>query len=77
MDASLSDPATLLESARALYPALRARAKSVEAARKISPDSFNEMKQAGLLRMTQPKAYGGTAMPYYVFCEAVMEIAKG
>ena len=77
MDAAISDPAQLLESARALYPKLRERASQVEAARKISPDSFQEMKEAGLFRMTQPKAYGGAQLPYHVFCEAVMEIAQG
>ncbi|MBT6290040.1 MAG: flavin-dependent monooxygenase, partial [Rhodospirillaceae bacterium] len=77
MDAAISDPAQLLESARALYPKLRERASQVEAARKISSDSFQEMKEAGLFRMTQPKAYGGAQLPYHVFCEAVMEIAQG
>ena len=77
MDAQSTDPDFLLERARALYPALRERAAGVEAARKISPDSFNEMKQAGLFQMTQPKAYGGWALPYHVFCQAVMEVAQG
>lgn len=77
MDLANSDPVQLLASARALYPKLRSRASQVEAERKISPDSFGEMRDTGLFRMTQPKAYGGAQLPYYVFCEAVMEIAQG
>ena len=68
---------TLLASARAMYPALRARQRRCAEERKVPDETIDELEAAGLFDVTKPREFGGIEMPYYVFCELVMEIAKG
>lgn len=74
---STPDPATLMDSARAMYPRLRERANRCAQERKVPDETVAEMEQAGFFNVTKPHEYGGYEMPYYVFCELIMEIAKG
>ena len=71
------DHAELLERASAMYPVLRERAERCAELRKVPDDTIAEMEAAEFFKVTQPKEFGGLEMPYYVFCELVMEIAKG
>lgn len=66
----------LLDRARDMYPTLRARAGAAAQARRVPDETVSEMEAAGLFKVTQPREYGGYEMPYHVFCELVMEIAK-
>ncbi|MXW85270.1 MAG: hypothetical protein F4Z55_04900 [Boseongicola sp. SB0667_bin_21] len=67
----------LMHHARAMYPVLRERAARCAACRKVPDETVAEMEAAGFFKVTQPKEYGGFEMPYHVFCEIVMEIARG
>lgn len=67
----------LLKRAKDMYPRLRERADRCAADRKVPDETVAEMQEAGFFRITQPSEYGGYEMPYHVFCELVMEIAKG
>ena len=60
-----------------MYPALRARQRRCAEERKVPDETVNELEVAGFFNVTKPREFGGFEMPYYVFCELVMEIAKG
>ena len=47
--------AQLLDRARALVPTLRERAEECEQLRQIPPQSIQDMKDAGLFRVLQPR----------------------
>lgn len=67
----------LLNDARAMHPVLRERAGRCAEDRKVPDETVAEMEAAGFFKVTQPKEYGGFEMPYCVFCEIIMEIARG
>jgi 3-hydroxy-9,10-secoandrosta-1,3,5(10)-triene-9,17-dione monooxygenase len=64
----------VLESVRELTPLLRERAADAEAARRLPDESVKELKEAGLIRLLQPKRYGGHEADPRVFFECVMAI---
>ena len=74
---TVPSPADLRNHARAMYPVLRERAGRCADDRKVPDETVAEMEAAGFFKVTQPKEYGGFAMPYYVFCELIMDIARG
>lgn len=69
--------ASLMESAKAMFPVLRERADQCAADRKVPVETVAELDKAGFFNVTKPREYGGYEMPYYVFCELIMELAKG
>jgi 3-hydroxy-9,10-secoandrosta-1,3,5(10)-triene-9,17-dione monooxygenase len=68
--------ADLLDRAKAMAPALRERAFAAENARRIPEETIRELKQAGLFRVLQPKAYGGFELDPQVFLEIGMIIGS-
>jgi 3-hydroxy-9,10-secoandrosta-1,3,5(10)-triene-9,17-dione monooxygenase len=68
--------ADLLDRAKAMAPALRERAFAAENARRIPEETIRELKQAGLFRVLQPKAYGGYELDPQVFLEIGMIIGS-
>jgi 3-hydroxy-9,10-secoandrosta-1,3,5(10)-triene-9,17-dione monooxygenase len=69
-------PEDLLDRARALAPVLRERAFAAEQARRISVETIDDLKAAGLFRALQPKKYGGYELDPQVFLEAAMIIGS-
>jgi alkylation response protein AidB-like acyl-CoA dehydrogenase len=67
----------LLDRAAALVPALKERAADCEAARCVPVESVAAFKQAGLIRMTQPRRFGGAAQGWDVLCETSTVLATG
>jgi len=67
----------LVECARALIPALRARARQAEREQKIPDDTIADMQQAGLFRALQPKRFGGHEVDLRTFFEIQMALAEG
>ncbi len=67
----------LVERARAMIPALRARAKQAIADRKIPAETIAEMKAAGFFRILQPRRWGGYEMHPNVFFDVLKLIAEG
>src|SRR5688572_6349350 len=74
MDASPDD---LIGRARALVPALRARAAATEAARRMSDDTMTDLRAAGLFRVLQPRRHGGLEGDLDLFARLVLEIGRG
>lgn len=69
--------AVLLERARALVPALRERADECERLRHIPPQSIQDMKDAGLFRVLQPRAFGGYEMDFSTYVKLSIELGRG
>ena len=65
-----------LAAVRDLLPALTARVADAEAARKVPAESVKELQQAGVLRLLQPRRWGGREAHPTVFYEAVATIAS-
>ena len=67
----------LVERATALVPMLRQHAASAEKARRVPQESLEALSQAGIFRMTAPKAYGGIEADFQTQCDVLAEIARG
>jgi len=70
-------PEQLIERARAMVPALKARSDAATAARCIPAETIREMQEAGFFRVLQPKRHGGYEMDPQVFYEIQMTLAEG
>ena len=64
----------VLERVRELTPLLRERAVDAEAARRLPDESIKELKETGLVRLLQPKRYGGFEADPRLFFESIMAI---
>jgi 3-hydroxy-9,10-secoandrosta-1,3,5(10)-triene-9,17-dione monooxygenase len=66
-----------IASARELVPALRERAAGSEAERTIAPDTLRDLHKTGLLRILQPKRWGGMELDFVAYVDIAFEIARG
>src|SRR3954451_13648680 len=71
------DELALLERARALVPRLAERAPAATAARNIPADTLAEDHQAGILRVLQPRRFGGLQGRFSLFSRIVEELTFG
>ena len=62
----------LLERARGMVPALKARAEAATAARALPEQTIREMHEAGFWRVLQPRRYGGYELHPSVFFDIQM-----
>jgi 3-hydroxy-9,10-secoandrosta-1,3,5(10)-triene-9,17-dione monooxygenase len=67
----------LLERARALIPRLAERAPAAAAARQLPPETIAEFHAAGILRILQPKMFGGLQGRFSIFSRIVEELTWG
>jgi 3-hydroxy-9,10-secoandrosta-1,3,5(10)-triene-9,17-dione monooxygenase len=67
----------LVQRAAALVPMLRARAADAERARRVAPETFDALADAGIFRMTAPVRYGGSEVDFQTQCDVLAEIARG
>src|SRR5437764_7024510 len=67
----------LLDRARALIPALAERAPAAAAARKLPARTITEYRDAGILRILQPKCFGGMQGRFSLFSRIVEEMTYG
>jgi 3-hydroxy-9,10-secoandrosta-1,3,5(10)-triene-9,17-dione monooxygenase len=63
--------------AQALVARLRSRAAKVDAERHIPEESIAEISDAGLFRISAPRAYGGSQLGIAPLVETVATIASG
>ncbi len=68
---------TLVERARAMIPALKARSEAATTARALPAETISEMQQAGFFRVLQPKRYGGYEHDPQVFFDIQTTLAEG
>lgn len=67
----------LVDRARAMIPALKARAKHCTDARNVPAESIAEMQKAGFFRILQPKRFGGYEMHPNTFFDVQKQLAEG
>src|SRR4051794_35174777 len=77
-DSALSeDELALLGRARALVPRLAERASAATAARNIPAETIAEYHEAGILRILQPRRFGGLQGRFSLFSRMVEELTFG
>lgn len=67
----------ILNRARALIPRLAERAAACTAARVVPDETIAEYQAAGILRILQPKRFGGLQMRFSLFSRIVEELTFG
>ena len=67
----------MLERARALIPLLAERAPAAAAARQLPPQTIAEYHAAGILRILQPRRFGGMQGRFSLFSRIVEELTYG
>ena len=75
--AALADPAAALAAARALVPALAARAADHDAAGTFPAADFADLRTAGLLGLMVPPRLGGPGAGFADYVEVAMELGAG
>lgn len=65
----------IIARAREIAPRLKERALQAEADRCVPVATIDDFKQAGLIRMIQPRRYGGQEMGWDVLCEVTEILA--
>ena len=75
--AAVLTPRDLIDRATALVPMLRAQASEAERARRVAPETFDALSEAGVFRMTAPARYGGYEVSFQTQCDVLAEIARG
>ena len=63
-----------LSRARALLPAVRARAQQAEADRRVPDETVDELRDAGLFAIATPKAFGGSELGIEVMVRIAAEL---
>src|SRR3979411_171380 len=71
------DERALLERARALIPRLAKRASAATAARQLPAETIAEYHAAGILRILQPRRFGGLQGRFSLFSRIVEELTYG
>lgn len=64
-----------LEAARALAPALRARAEACRKLRRVPDETMADYDRLGFIRLAQPRRYGGYEMGWDLLCEITQILA--
>lgn len=68
-DGDTVTPAAMITRAREIAPRLRERAEEARVLRQVPPNTMEEFHESGLLRLGQPKRFGGFEMGWDVLCE--------
>jgi alkylation response protein AidB-like acyl-CoA dehydrogenase len=61
----------VLDRATALVPSLSDHAIATEQARRVSPEGFDALSEAGILRMCAPKKFGGDELDFDTQCRVL------
>src|SRR5438874_4614942 len=77
-DSDLPDPERqLLGRARALIPRLAERAPATTAKRNVTPETIAEYHDAGILKILQPRRFGGLQGRFSLFSQIVEALTEG
>ncbi|KGB83801.1 hypothetical protein JT55_01315 [Rhodovulum sp. NI22] len=74
---SQTTPEDLIRAARDMIPTLRERAAHCEQIRKIPQETWNDFRDAKLLRAAQPRKFGGFEFGIDTIAEIGMEVGRG
>src|SRR3954447_1427861 len=73
----LDDEHAVIERARALIPRLAERAADATASRQLPPETIAEYHEAGILRVLQPRRFGGIQGRFSLFARIAEELSWG
>jgi alkylation response protein AidB-like acyl-CoA dehydrogenase len=73
----MTQPSDFLDRARALVPALAAREPGTIAARQVPPETIADFHRTGLLRLLQPRRFGGHQAGFGLFSRVIEILAEG
>ena len=76
-EAFTAEERNLLEQARALVPALAERAPATNAARDVVPETIADFHRTGILRIIQPRRFGGLQLRFSLFSRIVEILTEG
>ena len=76
-DTDSPDGEALLARARALVPMLAEREAATNAARDVPAATIAEFHAAGILRVLQPRRFGGLQLPFDVFSHIIEILTEG
>lgn len=76
IDGPPGDADAVVERVRALAPYLRDHADEVEAAGRVSPEAASLLRETGIIRLLQPKQFGGYEADPRLLFGAVMDVAR-
>jgi len=78
MDKALSDAEQpYLEQVRALVPTLAERAAATTAARDVVPETIADLHRLGILRIIQPRRFGGLQLRFSAVSRIVETLTEG
>jgi 3-hydroxy-9,10-secoandrosta-1,3,5(10)-triene-9,17-dione monooxygenase len=69
-------PEAFLNDARALLPALAEREPTTEASRRVPDETLADFHRAGILRLLQPRRFGGAQASFGLFSQIVEILAE-
>lgn len=75
-DSLILTGAQAIAAARALTPKLAARAAACEALRRCPDETIDDLYASGLMRMMQPRLFGGSELGADVLLEVMLEMCK-
>jgi 3-hydroxy-9,10-secoandrosta-1,3,5(10)-triene-9,17-dione monooxygenase len=75
--ATIPSAAEMIARARALIPALAARAPQGERERRVPNEDIAEMQAAGLFRVLQPRRWGGYELDIHTYFDIQMALGEG
>jgi alkylation response protein AidB-like acyl-CoA dehydrogenase len=61
----------------ALVPRLAETAVATEQAKRVLPEQFDALAEAGVFRMTAPRKYGGDEVDFQTQCDVLAHVARG
>ena len=67
---------SIVSAASDLVPVLRERAQATEAARRVSSETMQDFRQAGIFRLMQPARYGGYEYGFTAFIDVISELGR-
>lgn len=67
----------LITAARDLVPLLRSNAERTERESRVPDENIVALREAGLLRLSTPRAYGGWELPMRTQVEVLSEVGRG
>jgi len=73
----MPDHAEMVARARGVVPELRARAAEAERLRRLPDANIAALQRTGLLKVLQPRRYGGLQMSLHTHIDTIAEIARG
>jgi alkylation response protein AidB-like acyl-CoA dehydrogenase len=68
---------SIVSAAADLVPMLRERAQATESARRVSGETMQDFRRAGLFKLMQPARYGGYEYGFTAFIDVISELGRG